>query len=383
MRVVLAPDKFKGSLTAAEVADALATGLRDEHGGIEVSCVPVADGGEGTVEAALANGFAPRSVQVSGPLGDPVQAQYAVRDGCAVIEMALASGLGVLPVRNGEPVLDGARATSRGTGQLIADALDAGAREIVLGVGGSANTDGGAGMLEALGLRLLDSAGRPVPPGVAGLARLARVDAAGLDPRLSTVRLTLASDVDNPLTGPQGAAVVFGPQKGLDAAQVEQADAALLRYRDLLATALGSRVRRAADAPGAGAAGGVGFAALVLGAERRAGIDVVLELVGLAQRLDGADLVVTGEGSLDEQSLMGKTPVGVLRLAQQAHVPTVVVCGRLQLTEAQVREAGFAAVHTLAELEPDPARSMSHAAELLRTVGRKIATSTATGTAHA
>lgn len=375
MRVVLAPDKFKGSLTAAEVADALAAGLGQTLPGVETEAVPVADGGEGTVEAALGNGYESRTATVTGPVGAHVDAEYAISGDIAVIEMALASGLGVLPHEDGRPVLDGPGSTSRGTGELIRDALDIGCREIVLGVGGSANSDGGAGMLEALGLRLLDDQGRAVPPGVAGLASLARVDASGLDPRLADVHLVLASDVDNPLTGPRGAAAVFGPQKGLGAGDIPVADENLGRFRDLLAEALGDEARAAAEQPGAGAAGGVGYAALVLGAERRPGIDVVLELVGLAAKLAGADLVITGEGSLDEQSLMGKTPIGVLRSAQELGIATIAVCGRSLISESEARDAGFHALHALTALEPDPERSMANAASLLREVGATIGSS--------
>lgn len=374
MRVVLAPDKFKGSLTAAEVAGAVADGIRRVFPDVETVVSPAADGGEGTVEAALGSGYERRTVQVTGPIGEPVTAEYAVSGEIAVIEMALASGLGVLPHQGGRPVLDGLGSTSRGTGEVIRHALDAGCRTIVLGVGGSANSDGGAGMLAALGLRLLDEAGADVPPGVGGLGALARVDAAGLDSRLANVQFVLASDVDNPLTGERGAAAVFGPQKGLSAEDVPVADAHLARWRDALADALGEHARAAADHPGAGAAGGVGYAALVLGAERRPGIDVVLELVGLADRIAGADLVITGEGSLDEQSLMGKTPIGVADLARRAGVPVVAVCGRTTLTDQQIAAAGFAGCYPLTAIEPDVERCIDDAGTLLVSVGEQIAT---------
>ncbi|WP_152364592.1 glycerate kinase [Microlunatus speluncae] len=384
MRIVIAPDKFKGSLTAVEVARALADGLATMP--IEVDQVPVADGGEGTVEAALSaapdgSGFRAETVAVTGPLGDPVRATYAIGPSdtgkpIAVIELATASGLGVLPRDSaGRNRLDPLAATSAGTGELVRAALDAGCAEIVIGVGGSANTDGGAGLLTALGARLLDSDDRPVPPGGGGLARLARVDLAGLDPRIAATRIVLAADVSNPLLGPDGAAAVFGPQKGAGAADVALLDRALAGYARLVAEALRSAdPDRLAESPGAGAAGGVGFAVLsVLGGGMRPGIDLVCELVGLDRRLAGADAVITGEGSLDDQSLAGKSPVGVARRARAAGVPTVyAVCGRNQLSAAQALSAGFDEAYALSDAEPDLDRSIRHAADLLRPIGATI-----------
>jgi glycerate kinase len=375
MRIVIAPDKFKGSLEAQQVAEALADGLAAVLPAAEVHCQPVADGGEGTVAAALASGYRPVQVSVAGPLGAPLEATFAVDGPRAVIEMAAASGLLVLPVGdNGEPALDALAATSLGTGELIRAALDAGCTEIVLGVGGSANTDGGAGVLVGLGARLLDAEGAPVANGGGGLAGLVSVDLSGLDPRLADVRFVLAADVTNPLLGPDGAAAVFGPQKGATPADVETLDANLANFRDRLAESLGPEAAEAADTPGAGAAGGVGYAALaVLGAERQPGVDVVLDLVGLADRLPGVDLVITGEGSLDSQSLGGKTPVGVAGLARAHGVPTVIgVCGRSLLSEAEARRAGFDEVVALLDRQPDPARAMAEAASLLTEVGTEL-----------
>jgi len=375
MRIVIAPDKFKGSLEAQEVAEALADGLAAVLPTAEVHCQPVADGGEGTVAAALASGYRPVRVGVTGPLGVPLEATFAVDGSRAVIEMAAASGLLVLPVgADGEPALDALAATSLGTGELIRAALDAGCTEIVLGVGGSANTDGGAGVLVGLGARLLDAEGAPVANGGGGLAGLASVDLSGLDARLTDARIVLAADVTNPLLGPDGAAAVFGPQKGANPADVETLDANLANFRDRLAEALGPDAAEAADTPGAGAAGGVGYAALaVLGAERQPGVDVVLGLVGLADRLPGVDLVITGEGSLDSQSLGGKTPVGVAELARAHGVPTVIgVCGRSLLSAAEVRRAGFDEVIALLDRQPDPTRAMAEAASLLTEVGTEL-----------
>ena len=370
MRIIVASDKFKGSLTAPEVAARVAAGARQVDPEIEILEIPVADGGEGTVDAAIAAGFDERRAQVTGPTGDEVTARYAVRGAEAVVEMAQASGLDLLP--GGRK--DARGATSLGTGELIRAALDAGSRRIVLGVGGSASTDGGAGVLQGLGARLLDADGAELPLGGAALADLAEADLSGLDPRLAETELVLASDVDNPLLGETGAAAVFGPQKGASPDDVTALDAALANFVEVLSRggALPVPAAEASQSPGAGAAGGVGFAALALGAERRAGIDVVLELTRLAERLDGADLVITGEGSLDEQSLMGKTPIGVARAAQDAGIPVHVVCGRSMLDAAQIDGAGFAAVHALADLEPDPERSMSHAGALLEQIAARL-----------
>lgn len=374
MRIVIAPDKFKGSLEAAEVAEHLAAGIRAVHPVAEVVALPVADGGEGTLDAALGAGFTAHPVTVTGPVGQPIEAAFALRGDTAVIEMALASGIAALPVdEHGGPMLDARGSTSRGTGELIRAALGAGVKSVVLGVGGSACTDGGAGLVQALGVRFLDEGGDELDPGGAALARLDRVDLSGLDPRVGGVQVVLAADVDNPLLGPSGAAAVFGPQKGASPSDVSTLDAGLTVLRDRLAAALGERARDAALAPGAGAAGGVGYAALaVLGAVRRPGVEVVLELVALTDRIVGADLVITGEGSLDGQSLGGKTPVGVARLARSAGVPVVAVCGRTTLDAPTLRAAGFASTYALTDLEPDPRVSMREAARLLEQVGRRI-----------
>ncbi len=365
-RVVVAPDKFKGSLTAAEVVAAVAAGL---PAGTEVVQLPVADGGEGTTAAAVAAGAVTRMVSVTGPTGTPTTAVLAVLGDTAVVELAAASGLAVLP--GGRPAPRSAG--SAGTGDLVRAALDAGCARVVLGVGGSACTDGGAGLLTALGARLTDAAGAALAPGGAALAGLARVDLTGLDPRLAGTEVVLATDVDNPLLGPTGAAPVYGPQKGATTDDVAALEAGLARWVQVLAGVLGPSVYDLAAAPGAGAAGGVGFGALaVLGATRRPGIDVVLDLVGFDAALAGADLVVTGEGSLDAQTLHGKAPAGVSARARAAGVPVVAVAGRCLLDPDQVRAAGFAAVHALTDLEPDTTRCMTDAAPLLRRLAAQL-----------
>jgi glycerate kinase len=268
-------------------------------------------------------------------------------------------------------VRDPLRSSSFGVGQLLAAALERGASKLVLGAGGSACTDGGAGMVQALGVRLADHAGRPLPRGGAALADLAAVDASGLDPRLCRSRLLVASDVDSPLLGPTGAARMFGPQKGASPAQVRLLERALARWADATRSATG---RDVALVPGAGSAGGVGFAALAyLDAAIRPGIELVLELVGMDAALAGAALVVTGEGRLDRQTLRGKAPAGVAAAAARHGVPVVAVAGRIALSPAEVAAAGFTAGYSLSALEPDRSASISNAEALLTRIGRQIA----------
>jgi glycerate kinase len=365
--VLIAPDKFKGSLTAAEVAEALAAGVRRARPDVDLSLVPVADGGDGTVAAAVAAGFTEVPVTAAGPTGEPVDTRYARLGDLAVVEMADVSGLARLPDGVPAPMT----ATSRGTGEVLAAAIAAGCRRIVLGIGGSAGTDGGAGLVGALGARLLDRDGHPLPGGGGALASLASVDVAGLRERLHGISLTVACDVDNPLVGPRGAAAVYGPQKGAGPAQVVDLDDALGHWADLVADATGQDLR---STPGAGAAGGVGFAALALmGAELWPGIDLVLDLVGFRDRLPGAGLVVTGEGRLDEQTLHGKAPAGVARAARVAGVPVVAVSGQNTLDPSSLRAAGITAAYALTDLEPDVQRCVREAAPLLVRLGERIA----------
>ena len=369
MHVVVAPDKLKGSLTAEQAAAAIATGLRRVVPDLEVRHCPVADGGDGTVAAAVSRGWDARTTTVTGPYGDPVQAQWAQQGRTGLVELAEASGLRQAGSRRDAPL-----ATSRGTGELVRAALDAGCDEVVIGLGGSACTDGGAGMLQALGARVLDAEGEPVPDGGGPLERAARLDLAGLDPRLRATRLVVASDVDVPLLGPSGAAMSFGPQKGATPEDVERLEAALARWSKVAAVACGLDPVQAAGLPGAGAAGGVGFASLaVLGGERRSGVEEVLELVGFDELVRGAALVVTAEGSLDEQSLHGKAPVGVASAGTQAGVPVVAVVGRCALTPEQTRGAGFSAVRALGDLGADPATLMAQAGPLVEQAAADLA----------
>lgn len=325
MKVIIAPDSFKESLSANAVAEAIAAGWAGVYPDAHIVLLPMADGGEGTVDALLAaTAGERREVLVSGPLGEPVSAHWGwLGDGQAVIEMASASGLHCVP----SDQRDALKASSYGTGELIAAALDAGATRIILGLGGSATNDAGVGLLSALGARFLDSQDQPLPPGGGALQALQRIDLDRLDVRLRRVEFIVAADVDNPLCGPRGASHVFGPQKGASMEQVQQLDKALGQFADVLANTILLDLRHE---PGVGAAGGLGLAALaVLKANFRPGIELVAEVSGLAQAIQGADLVITGEGRLDGQSLHGKTPVGVARIAQAAGVPVIALAGSL------------------------------------------------------
>lgn len=343
MKIVIAPDSFKESLSANAVAEAIAAGWSSVYPEAEIGLYPMADGGEGTVDAVLAaTGGERREATVQGPLGDPVAAHWGwLGKGQAVIEMASASGLHCVPGDQRDVL----KASSFGTGQLIAAALDAGATQIILGLGGSATNDAGVGLLQALGARFLDADDQPLAPGGAALLGLRRIDLDRLDARLNKVEFMIAADVDNPLCGPRGASHVFGPQKGATPEQVEKLDKALEHFANLLARVIGMDVRHE---PGVGAAGGLGFAGLaVLHARFRPGIELVAELSGLAQAMQGADLVITGEGRLDGQSLHGKTPVGVARIAQRAGVPVIALAGSLGEGYQRLYEAGIDAAFSL------------------------------------
>ncbi|WP_166681525.1 glycerate kinase [Streptomyces bluensis] len=367
--MLIAADKFKGSLTAVQVADRVTAGLRRVVPEAEVEALPVADGGDGTVDAAVAAGFERREVRVTGPLGEPVTAAYALRGDTAVVEMAEASGLQRLPAGVFAPLT----ATTYGSGELLAAALDAGARTIVFGVGGSATTDGGSGMLAALGARFLDADGEPVGPGGGALSALATADLSGLDPRLTEIEFVLASDVDNPLTGPKGAPAVYGPQKGATPDDVAVLDAALGHFAKVLEEAIGARAAEYATSPGAGAAGGIGYGALIVGAGFRPGIEVMLDVLGFAPALERATLVITGEGSLDEQTLHGKAPAGVAAAARAAGKEVVAVCGRLALSPETLGRAGIARAYPLTEVEPDVQRCIADAGPILESVAERLA----------
>jgi glycerate 2-kinase len=367
-RVLVAPDKFKGSLAATEVADRVSAGLARAGFRGEVVPLPVADGGDGTVDAAVSAGYRRIEIRVRGPVGRPVTAAFALLGDTAVIEAAQACGLSLLPPGQLAPLT----ATSRGVGELILAATRMGAKRIVLAVGGVATTDGGAGLVQALGAKLTGKSGSPLAPGGAALAQLAELGLSELRD-LTGVEFQLASDVNNPLLGPSGAAAVYGPQKGASPGDVTLLEAGLARWADVAEQACGATAR---DAPGAGAAGGIGFAAqLFLGAQMRPGIEVLLEMLSFGEQLDGARLVITGEGSLDAQSLHGKAPVGVARAAAAHHppVPVIAVAGVCALSPAEQREAGFAACYALADIEPDVATSIAEAGPLTERLAERVA----------
>ncbi|MGH2660036.1 MAG: glycerate kinase family protein [Actinomycetota bacterium] len=331
----MAPDKFRGTLTAAQAARAIAAGWRRARPDDDVVEVPMADGGEGTLDA-MVDGLRGerRTTRVSGPLGDPVDAGYGMVPGpsgpTAIVEMARASGLELIAEARRDPK----RTTTRGTGELIDAALRERPAQIVVCIGGSATNDGGAGMAQALGVRLLDDEGLEIGPGGADLLDLARIDASRLNPAVRRTRFVVATDVDNPLTGPQGASSVFGPQKGAAPDDVAVLDRALSHFAAVVHRDLGIDVRHV---PGAGAAGGLGAGLVAfLGAHLRPGVEVVMEAVGLPERLGRADLAITGEGKLDEQSLHGKAPAGVIRAGREAGVPVVVLCGRAEVRPPDV-----------------------------------------------
>ncbi|GAA2748301.1 glycerate kinase [Kitasatospora cinereorecta] len=365
--VVVAPDKFKGTLEGAEVAARIAAGIRRAAPGAEVRELPVADGGEGTLAAALAAGFTRVTVKVAGPTGLPVDAALAVKGDTAVVELAQASGLARLPGGRTAPLAAG----SFGVGQLIAKAVSLGVERVVLGLGGSACTDGGAGMVQALGVGLYDADGAELAPGGASLRRLERLDLGSLADGLTGVEIVVACDVDNPLLGPRGAAAVYGPQKGADAEDLVILEEGLTRWADTVHAVTGQDYR---NNPGAGAAGGVGFAALaLLGATMRPGIELLLELLGFDEAVRGARLVVTGEGCLDAQTLHGKAPAGVAAAATRAGVRVAAVAGRLELSESEWRTAGFAAAVALTDLAEQPGESMTRAGELAEVAGERLA----------
>ncbi|MFZ5937467.1 glycerate kinase [Pseudomonas sp. HS6-2] len=363
MKIVIAPDSFKDSLDAAGVARAIALGLGEALPAAELVECPMADGGEGTMEAIVAASHGElRRLTVRGPLGERVEAGWGwlAESRTAVIEMAQASGIQLVP--SGQR--DACRSSTWGTGELIAAALAAGAQRIVLAIGGSATNDGGSGMLRALGLRLLDAGGQALEEGGLALARLAHIDASDLDPRLAEVQVDVAADVDNPLCGANGASAIFGPQKGANPEQVQALDQALGHFADHCAQLLGKDVR---DFPGCGAAGGMGFAAKAfMGARFRPGVEVVAELAGLDALVQGADLVITGEGRFDAQTLRGKTPMGVARVAKRHGVPVVVLAGTLGEGYQQLYAHGIDAAFALANGPMTLEQACANAAQLLQ-----------------
>jgi glycerate kinase len=363
VKVVVAPNAFKGSLSASQAAAAIARGVREVFPDAEVFEVPVADGGDGTVEALVsAHHGTYLTADVEGPLGDPVRATYGLIDArrTGVLELASASGLTLIPAERRDP----RTASTFGFGQLLEAVRRTGAGQIIAGIGGSATNDGGAGMAQALGYRLLDSAGTDLTRGGAALARLERIDPAGFDPAWRSVNVMVACDVTNPLTGPQGASAVYGPQKGAGDEMIRELDAALARFASVIERDLGKRV---ADVPGAGAAGGAGAGLTAfLDARLLPGAPLVVEASGLDARLRGADLVITGEGRVDSQTAYGKAPGEVAKRAKASRIPVLLIAGSKAPGWEALSDLGVTAVVTLDEEGDNLHQLMGDAGEMLR-----------------
>lgn len=362
MKIVIAPDSFKGSLSAKEAALAIERGIRKAAPDAETVLVPMADGGEGTVDSLVsATKGTTIQVTVRGPLLDDVAAEYGIlgdKETC-VIEMAAASGLCLISEEQRNPWL----ATTYGTGQLIKHALDSGYRKFILAIGGSATNDGGSGMLQALGLGLLDASGHPVPYSAQGLSQISRIDAADWDARIEQSRFTLASDVVNPFIGPQGASYVFGPQKGATPEMVEQLDKVLHHWADIIEAHTGIAVH---NLPSAGAAGGLGgaFQAFFPASVRR-GVEIVMETCSLNQHLQGAALVFTGEGRTDAQTASGKAPMGIAQAAQMKGVPVFVLSGSIGQGVEALFEHGITSIHSIVNGPMPLQEAMDRTDELL------------------
>ncbi len=360
--IIIAPDKFKDSMTARQAAESIARGVKAILPDARLTLLPLSDGGEGLVEALA--GAAATSIEtseVTGPLGFPVKARWGIikRGKTAVIEMAAASGLALVPEDKRNPLLT----TTYGTGELIKAALDRGCRELIIGIGGSATNDGGAGMAAALGVKFLDKDGKKLGYGGAELSRLVKLDRSGLDPRLQETAIKVAGDVDNPLTGPRGASQVYGPQKGASRDMAEQLDGALVNYARVIKKELGINI---ADVPGAGAAGGLGAGLIAFtGAEIYSGIDLVLDTLGIDRLLPRCRLLFTGEGRLDSQSVHGKVPIGVARRARKHNVPVVALAGSLEGSREEFRSQGITASFAIADGPLSLEESLARGPELI------------------
>ena len=367
MKIVVAPDSFKGSVSALEAANAMEQGIRRVFPDAIIDKIPMADGGEGTVQSLVdATGGHIQTHRVVAPLENEVDAQFGILAGgeTAVIEMASASGLTLVPIDKRNPL----RTTTYGTGQLIHAALEAGCRRLIIGIGGSATNDGGVGMAEALGVRLLDADGKQIPRGGAGLGQLASIDITELHPAIAETETVVACDVNNPLTGPNGASHVYGPQKGATPEMIETLDGHLAHFDSVLTRTLGKSFN---DVPGAGAAGGLGAGLMAfLNAELQLGVDIMIDAVNLEERVKGASIVFTGEGQLDFQTAFGKTPVGVAKVAKAHNIPVIAIAGGIAEGAEAVYEAGIDAMlgivqepMSLDDAVEDAARLIANTAE--------------------
>lgn len=370
MKIVIAPDSYKESQTAMEVATAIEKGFKEVLPNAEYVKLPMADGGEGTVQSLVdATGGRIVTTTVTGPLGQAVEGFYGLLgDGStAVIEMAAASGLHLVEPEKRNPLLT----TTYGTGELVKEALKAGVKHIIVGIGGSATNDGGIGMAQALGARLLDSDGAELGYGGGELSKLASIDLSGLDERLASIHLEVACDVDNPLCGPKGASHVFGPQKGATPEMVEQLDANLAHYANIISQTNGKEV---IDQAGSGAAGGLGAALLGLfDASLRPGISIVMDAVNLAEVVKDADLVITGEGRIDSQTIHGKTPIGVARIAKQYNLPVIGIAGSTAQDCREVHDHGLDAVFSVVLGATDLPTALKEASFNVEMTSRNVA----------
>ena len=376
MKIVIAPDSFKGSLTALQVAEAIEVGLRRALPDAAIEKIPMADGGEGTVQSLVdATGGQILTAQVLDPLGNSINAQYGVLgDGVtAVIEMAAASGLTLVPEDKRDPRVT----TTYGTGELIRAALSHGCRKLIIGIGGSATNDGGAGMAQALGARLLTASGDQIEPGGGSLAVLDSVDLSELDPRIAETETVVACDVNNPLTGKQGASHVYGPQKGATPEMIEVLDANLAHFDKTVQRDLSKSV---GNVPGAGAAGGLGAGLMAfLDASLKSGIDIVTEATQLSDRFAGADLVITGEGQINFQTVFGKTPVGVAKVAKTHNIPVIAIAGSITDDSNGVYDAG---IDAMIDIVPEPMsleKAIKNATPLIETAAERAGRMVATG----
>jgi glycerate kinase len=369
LRICIAPDKFKGSLSASEAAQAIARGIARWFPDAALELVPVADGGDGTAQT-LVDALGGRMVRVGvcGPDGEPLTATYgAIDTAMAVVELASASGLALVGAQRNDPLT----ATTRGTGELLDAAIGAGARRIILAIGGSATNDAGTGALRALGAQFLDERGQPLPEGGAALAKLARIDLSALEQRLEGVKIEIASDVRNPLCGPTGAAAVYGPQKGASPQDVRILDDALRHFADVVEATVGIDIR---DIPGAGAAGGTGGGFLGLGhATLRPGAELILEVVDFGRRLAGATLVITGEGRIDHQTLAGKAPYAVAQAAKARGIPVLALAGSVECTPPELEAAGIDAAYSLVPGPMTVEEAMRRGPALLAALAETIA----------
>lgn len=369
MRIVVAPDSFKGSLTAKEVAGQIAVGIHRVWPQAEIITVPMADGGEGTVQSLVdATDGHIVNVTVRGPLGEPVTAFYGLLgDGkTAVIEMAAASGLPLIPPAKRNPRIT----TTWGTGELLLAAAKAGCERVIMGIGGSATNDGGAGMAQAIGVTVKDSQGKQLPPGGAALANLAKIECTGLNKAVAAMHITVACDVTNPLCGPQGASAVYAPQKGADASMVCELDAALAHYARIIKQQLHKDV---ANIPGAGAAGGLGAGLLAfLHAELKSGVEIVMEAVQLAEKIAQADIVITGEGGIDSQTAYGKAPAGVASLAARYGKPLITIAGSIADSANALHECGFGPLFSIVKSPMDLAQAIQQAPRLVADAAEEV-----------